>query len=291
MPRKKTENKVPPPTELIVSIEDFKKVLTERIKLGEKILNLNITTQKEFDENREEFNLWNDFNSEFLKQSFNNEYNEYRDRYDKCSMFIGFAKRAQTPNSKLVNFKESVKAKVTNLNKLLAKADLFKCSVKLQVKETEKIMEPEILSNNVFIVHGHDDRVKLDTARTIEKLGLNPIILSEQPNQGQTIIEKFELHSDVGFAVVLLTADDLGKVKTDDEDKYRARQNVIIEMGYFIGKLGRSKVFPLYEEGVELPSDLHGVLYIPLDNAGTWKFRLAKELNASGYDVEVKNIL
>jgi predicted nucleotide-binding protein len=291
MPRKKTEYKVPPPTELIVSIEDFKNALTERIELGNEILNRKINTQQEFDENREEFNLWNDFNSEYLKQSFNNEYNEYRDRYDKCSMFIGFAKRAQTPNSKLVNFKESVKAKVSNLNKLLAKADLFKCSVESPGKTNEDIMEPEVLSNNVFIVHGHDDRVKLDTARTIEKLGLNPIILSEQPNQGQTIIEKFELHSNVGFAVILLTADDLGKVKTDDEDKYRARQNVIIEMGYFIGKLGRSKVFPLYEEGVELPSDLHGVLYVPIDNAGSWKFRLAKELNASGYDVEVKNIL
>lgn len=291
MPRKKTEYKVPPPTELIISIDEFKQGLEERIKLGEKILNREIKTQQEFDENREEYNLWNDFNSEYLKQSFNNEFNEYRDRYDKCAMFIGFAKRAQTPNSKLINFKESVKAKVTNLKKLLAKADLLKCSVEAPAKKTTSVMETQELSNNIFIVHGHDERVKLDTARTIEKLGLNPIILSEQPNQGQTIIEKFELHSDVGFAVILLTADDLGKVKTDEEDKYRARQNVIIEMGYFIGKLGRSKVFPLYEEGVELPSDLHGVLYVPIDNAGSWKFRLAKELNASGYDVNVKNIL
>ena len=291
MPRKKKEYKVPPPTKLTISIDEFKQALKERIKLGEEILNRKINTQQEFDENREEYNLWNDFNSEYLKQSFNNEFNEYRDRYDKCSMFIGFAKRAQTPNSKLINFKESVKAKVTNLKKLLAKADLLKCSVESPVKETKSSMEPQELSNNVFIVHGHNERIKLDTARTIEKLGLNPIILSEQPNQGQTIIEKFELHSDVGFAVILLTTDDLGKVKTDDEDKYRARQNVIIEMGYFIGKLGRSKVFPLYEEGVELPSDLHGVLYVPIDDAGSWKFRLAKELNASGYDVNVKNIL
>ncbi|QIE60865.1 nucleotide-binding protein [Rasiella rasia] len=146
-------------------------------------------------------------------------------------------------------------------------------------------------TNNIFIVHGHDEHTKTDLARTIEKLGLNPIILSEQPNRGQTIIEKFELHSDVGFAVVLLTADDLGKVKTETKDKYRARQNVILEMGYFIGKLGRSNVFPLYESGVELPSDLHGVLYNPIDEGKTWKFKLVKELIASGYDVDANKIL
>ncbi|MCX6237166.1 MAG: nucleotide-binding protein [Bacteroidia bacterium] len=125
----------------------------------------------------------------------------------------------------------------------------------------------------------------------MEKLGLNPIILSEQPNQGQTIIEKFELHSNVGFAIVLLTADDLGKTKTDDEEKYRARQNVILEMGFFIGKLGRNKVFPLYESGVELPGDLHGVLYNPLDEANSWKFKLAKELKSAGYDVDANKLL
>ena len=279
------------PTELIVSIEEFKEVLSERIRLGESFFNRKVTNQQEFDQNKEEFNLWDDYNSEYLKQSFNNEYNEYKDRYDKCTMFIGFAKRAQTPNDKLINFKESIETKVNNLRKLLAKADLLKCAVQSNKKPTKKKVESQTLSNNIFIVHGHDERTKLDTARTIEKLGLNPIILSEQPNQGQTIIEKFELHSDVGFAVVLLTADDLGKVKTDSEDKYRARQNVIIEMGYFIGKLGRSKVFPLYEEGVDLPSDLHGVLYIPLDSSGSWKFRLAKELNAAGYNVQANNIL
>lgn len=284
----KIEYKVEPRTELTISIDEFKQVLAERIKLGEEILNREIETQQEFVENREQYNLWDDFNSEYLKQSFNNEFNEYRDKYNKCAMLVGFAKRPQTPNIKLINFKESVKVKVANLKRLLAKADLIKCSVE---SSPEVTIEAQELSNNIFIVHGHDERVKLDAARTIEKLGLNPVILSEQPNQGQTIIEKFELYSDVGFAVILLTGDDLGKVKTDEEDKYRARQNVILEMGYFIGKLGRSKVFPLYEEGVELPSDLHGVLYIPLDSTGSWKFTLAKELNASGYEVNVKNIL
>ncbi len=287
--KRKADYTPPPPTELIIPIEEFKNTIEERIKIGEEILVREINNQADFDSNREEYNHWDDYNSEYLKQSFNNEYNEYKDRYDKCAMFVGFATRAQTPRDKLNNFKESVNVKLSNLKKLHAKSELLKCSI----NSSEESASPKILkeTNNIFIVHGHDDRTKLDVARTIEKLGLKPIILSEQPNQGQTIIEKFELHSDVGFAVVLLTADDLGKVKTEEEEKYRARQNVILEMGYFIGKLGRNKVFPLYESGVELPSDLHGVLYNPLDEAGGWKFKLAKELNAAGYNVDANKLL
>ena len=286
-----SEFKAPPPTELIVSVDEFKKILEERIQIGEDILNYKVQTQSEFDSNTEDYNQWDDYNSEYLKQSFNNEYNEYKDRYDKCAMFVGFATGAQTPSDKLKIFKEKVESKTTNLKKLLGKADLLKCSVGTKNSPSTKKMETATETNNIFIVHGHDERTKLDVARTIEKLGLNPIILSEQPNQGQTIIEKFELHSNVGFAIVLLTADDLGKTKTDEEEKYRARQNVILEMGYFIGKLGRNKVFPLYENGVELPSDLHGVLYNPIDEANSWKFRLAKELKAAGYYVDANNLL
>jgi predicted nucleotide-binding protein len=204
-------------------------------------------------------------------------------------MFIGLGKNRQGPQGKLLNFKESVGAKLSNLKKLLGKADLLKSSI--EEPSTKEMKEAYTKTNKIFIVHGHNDHIKIDVARTLEKLGLQPIILSEQPNQGQTIIEKFELHSNVGFAVVLLTADDLGRIKTSDKDKYRARQNVIIEMGYFIGKLGRSNVFPMYEDGVELPSDLHGVLYNSIDDAKTWKFKLVKELTAAGYQVDSNKIL
>ena len=279
----------PPPTELVRQRDKFIQKLEDRIQLGEEILNFPVKTQTDFETNRDNYNHWNDYNSEYLKQSFNNEYNEYKDRYDKCAMLIGFGQNRTGPQGKLINFKESVEAKVTNLKKLLGKADLLKSSIEEPNKtEMEDTTEK---TNKIFIVHGHNDHIKIDVARTIEKLGLEPIILSEQPNQGQTVIEKFELHSEVGFAVVLLTADDLGRVKTSEEDKYRARQNVIIEMGYFIGKLGRRNVFPMYEDGVELPSDLHGILYNPIDDAKTWKFKLVKELTAAGYQVDANKIL
>lgn len=281
----------PPPTVLNVTIEDFREKLQERIKIGDEILNYKVNTQIDFDKNRDDYNHWNDYNSEYLKQAFNNEHNEYKDSYDKCAMLVGFGTNTQNPSQKLINFKKITETKLNNLRKLDGKAELLKSSQeKINKKENENTKIQSKI-NEIFIVHGHDDHTKIDVARTIEKLGLNPIILSEQPNKGQTVIEKFELHSNVGFAVILLTADDLGRVKTDDDDKYRARQNVILEMGYFIGKLGRSNVFPLYENGVELPSDLHGVLYNQIDEGKTWKFKLVKELIAAGYNVDANKIL
>ena len=138
----------------------------------------------------------------------------------------------------------------------------------------------------VFIVHGHNESVKLSVARTIESIGLTPIILAEQPDKGRTVIEKFEKEgNDVGFAVVLLTADDKGRKNRARTMQSRARQNVVFEMGYFMALLGRERVMLLLQEGVEEPSDLKGVVYTALDKDGAWRYKLVKELREQGYDV------
>ncbi len=142
-------------------------------------------------------------------------------------------------------------------------------------------------SRNVFLVHGHDEAATESVARFLEKLDLHPIILHEQPSQGRTVIEKFEAHADVGFAVVLLTPDDVGGLASGGELKPRARQNAILELGYFIGRLGRSRVCALYVEGVEIPSDFHGVVYVPYDAAGGWRLKLASEIRAAGLPVDM----
>ena len=125
----------------------------------------------------------------------------------------------------------------------------------------------------------------------MEKIGLEAVILHEKPNSGRTIIEKFTDYSDVGFAVVILTADDEAKSRGTDEDlKPRARQNVIFELGYFLGKLGRSRVCTLYESDVDIPSDYDGVLFVPLDEKERWKLDLVRELKEAGFSVDANRI-
>ncbi len=148
-------------------------------------------------------------------------------------------------------------------------------------------------SNKVFVVHGHDALSKTEVARTLEKLGLTAIVLHEQANEGKTIIEKFERDaSQVGFAVIILSPDDTGyPLNKPDEAKSRARQNVILELGYFSGILGRNNVVVLYKGDVEIPSDFLGVMYIPIDTHGSWHYGLAKELKAGGYDIDLNKLI
>lgn len=148
-------------------------------------------------------------------------------------------------------------------------------------------------SRKVFVVHGHDNEAKETTARFLEKLALQPIILHEQPSSGRTVIEKFENYSDdIAFAVVLLTPDDVGAVKNSSASlKPRARQNVIMELGYFMGRLGRVRVCALYKGGVELPSDYQGILYVEMDAAGAWKAKLAQEFVQAKLPIELSGWL
>jgi predicted nucleotide-binding protein len=144
------------------------------------------------------------------------------------------------------------------------------------------------VSRKAFVVHGRDAVARESVARFLKSVDIEPVILHEQPNEGRTIVEKFEKYSDVGFAVVVLTADDTGQLAGAGDAERRARQNVILELGFFLGRLGRAnKVCPLYEAGVTLPSDYEGVVYVPLDEHGGWKMRLAKELTAAGLPVDL----
>lgn len=145
-----------------------------------------------------------------------------------------------------------------------------------------------ISGSKVFLVHGHDESARETTARFLEKLDLDPVILHEQPSSGRTIIEKVEQYSEVAFAVVLLTPDDVGaKRGSEPELAPRARQNVILELGYFLGKLGRKHVAALIKDTVEKPSDFDGVVYIQMDAAGAWKLQLAREMKAAGLNVDL----
>jgi predicted nucleotide-binding protein len=170
----------------------------------------------------------------------------------------------------------------------------------IEILETEielsgpALPEPKqrVASDDVFIVHGSDDGLKETVARLISNLGLKPVILHEQPNKGRTLIEKLLEESQVGFAVILLTQDDRGARIDEPYEKQqpRARQNVMLELGLFIGSLGRNRVCALYQEGVEIPTDYHGVGFVPLDASGAWKLKLAMELRAVNPSVDLNKI-
>jgi predicted nucleotide-binding protein len=138
----------------------------------------------------------------------------------------------------------------------------------------------------IFIVHGHDGTPKAEVARFIEKVGLEAVILHERPNKGRTLITKFQEEAGTAeFAVVLMTPDDLGKAAAATDLNARARQNVVFELGFFIGKLGPERVAALVKGDVEKPSDFDGVFYISL-YCGVWQKMLGQELQAAGYEID-----
>lgn len=156
--------------------------------------------------------------------------------------------------------------------------------------QNSTINKKKFISNRVFIVHGHNDGIKYEVAQTLNKLGLTPIILHEQVSENKTIIEKIENYSDVKYAIVILSDDDHGNSKNSTELNPRARQNVVFEMGYFMGILGRKNVCCIVNNNkLEKPSDINGIVY--LNYNGNWVLDLTKELDNVGFELEMNNLL
>lgn len=167
-------------------------------------------------------------------------------------------------------------------------------------KRVSRKKAPATPSKDVFIVHGRDLTPIEELKAMLREFGLNPIVMHEQPSGSRTLLEKLERYSDVGYAFVILTPDDFGglieelsptlKEFTQSMGKVfhrRARQNVVLEFGFFMGRLGRDRVCCLYNKDVELPSDMHGVVYIPFEKSvDERRDRIIKELKLAGYEIK-----
>lgn len=280
---------------LTIKKEDFESMLKDRIDIGKnliiepvKIISIghssfgtpaNKYDHKEKNVFLSKYQKWNQFNLELLKRSFNKPSNEYFIEYEKTT-------RTSVWSDWVIEYKETIQNQITTIESIIERLPLIP-----EYNKEVIAIEHRVASDKIFIVHGHNNEIKQTVARTVEQLKLKPIILHEQSEQGRTIIEKFEKNSsDVNFAIILLTNDDEGKSKKETTFKNRARQNVVFEMGYFIGKLGRQRVFLLLENGVDKPGDLDGIVYVPIDNSEGWKLKLVRELKEAGYNVSADNL-
>lgn len=237
---------------------------------------------------RERFSAWRSQFSKFLDANLPGTSTKLNAKLHKIAFAIGRGESdldvfMREDGEHCLAFIDSLKLDVQN--------DEFDFSPAPELPSRPVTRKPLLNNKRVFIVHGHDELTKTKTARFIEKLGFEAVILHEQANKGMTIIEKIEANTDVGFAVVLYTADDRGNTEAaaaKGELNLRARQNVVFEHGYLIAKLTRSRVVPLVSGRVELPSDISGVVYV--DDAN-WKIEIAKEMKGAGYPVDFNKIV
>jgi len=250
---------------------DVLKDLRKQISKGRDI------AEYEFDEDEVEDAVdretkWDLYGNEILRRAFSDEsiLNEYK--------AIQLTKYYGDWEDRLRTHEIRVRKRITFLEALVQR-------LKIIPEGGESTAPVSAGGERVFIIHGHDEASKSQVARLVEKLGFNAIILAEQTNRGRTIIEKLERHSDVAFAVAILTPDDIVGAKSA-----RARQNVILELGHFEGRLGRDRVCILYTPGVEIPSDIRGVAFYELDKAGAWRYSLAKELRDAGFPVDMNKL-
>ena len=274
-------------------LENAKAELSERAQLGKTLSTAKVTHGGEIEVAHNSITSWDDYNVTLLQRMFTT--GEIADEY-QCSgpaPTVSFDLSGRAPAYDYNSDLETLRGRLLYLESLLGRVHLLAPRRKAEALAFPTT-RPEVLAevpSRVFIVHGQDGAARESVARFLERAGVKAVILQEQASRGDTVIEKLERNSDVHFAVVLLTGDDEGRRKGDTvPPKPRARQNVILELGYFAAKLGRANVCALYEDGVELPSDWNGVVWVVLDGHDAWKYRLAKELRAAGFTIDLNRI-
>ena len=281
---------------LCVSREEARQKIQARIEKGEQLHSKEIRSDDELEKTRAESRKWSDYNKTLLLRLFDSTSiaeDAYTDFHEPLLASIG-----STPlSNELRWYQNAMSSSINSLESIRDQLELYdEPSEMLQAisgNEGVSAMPQSTYGNEVFIVHGHDDKTKETVARFVENLGIEATILHERANRGQTIPEKFEEHaSEAGFAIILLTPDDVGASKDKIKNlKPRARQNVVLELGYFWGRLGRGRVCVLHKGGVELPSDMQGLLYVPMNSPDEWQLPLAREMKQVGLPIDLNKLV
>ena len=298
---KKIEQNQPIASTLIKDREEVKALLEDQIKSAEVILATQVAKVpkihynygaafyhgEEYDKTQQEeflrqYKSWVNMCREIFIRSFEHPYNTDLDGFDRNGL--------NYVTSDLVEeYKSTIRDQVAYIKGFINRLSLIPSKVEHLVVASPKT---NVESNKVFIVHGHDSNTRNEVELLVKQLGFEPVVLFKKPNMGDTIIEKLLREcSEATFAIVLYTKCDEGKAVGEPDLKPRARQNVVFEHGLMCGILGRKKVVALVEEKVEVPGDLSGVVYIPLDTAKRWQFDVAREMKASGLQVDLNKLI
>ena len=272
---------------LRVSREEARQKIEAQIEKGQRLRTWRINSDNELHKADMAAKNWSKYNEILLSQLFvdtslaENEYVCYVDF--RLPIIMG------KPESFVI--KERINRHQKNIASSISSLEGIRERLELYDNPSNTLQST--FGDKVFIVHGHDNEAKVTVARFVEHLGIEATILDEEVNEGQTIPEKFEEHADdAGFAIILLTPDDVGASEDERDDlKPRARQNVIFELGYFIGKLGRKRVCLLLKGELENPSDLDGILYVSMNSPNGWKLELAREMNRAKLPIDPEKLL
>jgi predicted nucleotide-binding protein len=266
---------------------DLSKLLVDQANEGFALIRRRINSDSQLDTLWNAYADWSDFNEELLRTS-----------YVSKAPLKGY--RSLIPeempghfllDTGVENLRSQIAEETAYLEKMETQLRLLPDSTGAVTPTPPSGPHPTIVGKRVFLVHGHDDGARETVARYLERhLGLDVVILHEQPNQSRTLIEKLETFSTVDYAIVLMTPDDTAMGRNGVLEA-RARQNVILELGFFCGKLGRGRVCLLYAEGVTPPSDYDGIAYTKLDIGGGWKLGLAKELKSAGIPIDTSRLV
>ena len=264
---------------LKVPCREAKNLLEKQILTGKEFLSIRIKTISQWKVVEKQYNHWNSENFELLKKILK-RHDIARD-YSASPWSIGRILVTDLKlNEKIENLHDCISRKLANLESIKASLELLNIS-----DETSSTVPAKL----VFFVHGTDCDTKMKVLDFLQQLGIQPIILKEFAAAGKTIIDEIKKRDDVKYAIALLTPDDVGSVY-NQELNFRASQNVILELGIFVGKLGREFVSGLCSDDVELPADYHGFEYIKMDRSNDWQITLAKELKEAGFEIDL-NIL
>lgn len=293
MARKQAEALPSRPIELRFPLDEVKSRLNERLESGRMLMQRQVTNEDQLEDLKKEYGKWNIFNVELLKQLFSTE--QLANEYNSTTigpMVVGMY-HVESLGEKIGKFRDSLDTRLHRLDTIIDRSVLFAAPSGNAQAVNSQSENARYDTKKVFIVHGRDDAAKANLEAFVREVGLEPIVLHRQADEGQTVIEKFEKHSKVGYAFILLTPDEVAylasessKPEAERNTERRARPNVIFEWGYFVGRLGRSRVCCISTGQVVVPSDMSGLVTKRYQSSvDEVAYSIIKDLRAAGYKI------